>query len=37
LGLAERTAPANSGHTAHGPDQVPLIPWLPLSLENCEV
>ena len=36
LGLAERAAPANGGITAHGPDQVPLIPWLPLSLEPCE-
>jgi hypothetical protein len=33
-GLEERTAPANSGPTAHGPDPAPLTPWLPLSLES---
>ena len=29
--------PGFPGTTAHGPDPVPLIPWLPLTLENCEV
>ena len=34
-GLEERTAPAIA-EPVHGPDQVPLIPWLPLPLENRE-
>jgi len=35
-GLEERTAPAYERNSAHGPDQVPLIPWLPLTLEPRE-